>query len=138
MVSEKDKIGLINLVLQTVKKFSPKTILNFPESDVIKNIAYDNMMKLPQHIDKPSLATVEYKKEEDPFLTTDYNQTVLEYLELEIYKNTGLSLNEYMRLTEYEIGVLKDMLAVRNSKLKLETEDSKRDSGNWIDETFDL
>lgn len=124
LISENDEFSILKFVFKHIKSIANNKdlILNYPEADVVKKLIYDTSNQFDLNNDFPALTTIEYKREEDPYLMSGIEHEILNYLELDIYKHTGLSLKEYLNLPIREADTIADMVLVKIDKLNKQME----------------
>jgi hypothetical protein len=134
LISEnKDKLGLLNIIYRANKTVAnPNVRINYPEAEVFKNLSYNLIHGLQQPVDFKALESVVWFKEEDPYLMSGIESEVLRFLRDDIYKYTGITLNEYLRLPIRTAEIIRDMVLVRMDEKAKEIDKVKEQLGDGL------
>jgi len=117
LITENGKEGIISGILKILSEMIPNKLITYPEANVYKNLAYDVRHNLiNRDLDITVFNSVEYKKEEDPYYVGGVDLEIQAYLELDIYKHTGIDLETFLSLPIEYAEMIKDMVLVKIDK----------------------
>lgn len=137
LITENEQEGIINTFLNILEQVSPKHFITYPEANVFKNLAYDVRHNLTNNeLPVPVFNAIEFKKEEDPYYVGGVDLEIQAYLDLDIYKYTGIDLETFLSLPIEYAEMIKDMVLVKIDKSNTIIENMDKDM-NKIDNEID-
>jgi hypothetical protein len=125
LLGKKDQLSLLKLVENSIRKYlrNLKVKLNRPEAEVIKTLAWLDEVKAeiihdPNAADLPyMLDSVAYTRDLDNTYVSPLALYISDYLDSDVYKYTGISFTDYLKLPMDVSRTLDEMLALHKAKL---------------------
>ena len=121
---------LVSFVVTSLSKSYRKKIpgLKYAECQVVQDMSYNTVYDLNRphtgyvHLDA-IIDTVSYKEETDTSIYTDIHMLIDRYLDLDIQKFTGMTLEEYLDLTTWTSSIIDEWCRGKIQAINLENEE---------------